>query len=140
MTSSIIHTKDIFPFLELELLNIERQLIIVSAFVKIEALKRIDQCINTDIEKIILVRFRKMDLISKVTDLDLFDYCKNNGWKMYFNLDLHSKIFVFDKQKFFIGSSNVTLSGLGISDNPNIESGVSGTFEQDDYSENFKLL
>ncbi|WP_318503042.1 hypothetical protein [Bacillus sp. T3] len=133
MASSVIHTKDIFPFLELELLNMKRQLIIVSAFVKTEALKRIDQCINTDIEKILLVRFRKIDLISKATDLDLFNYCKNNGWKMYFNLGLHSKVFVFDKKRFFIGSSNVTLSGLGISDNPNIESGVSGTFEQDDY-------
>jgi hypothetical protein len=133
MTSSVIHTKDIFPFLELELSNTKRQLIIISAFVKTEAIKRIDQYINGNIEKILLVRFRKMDLISNATDLDLFDYCKDNGWKIYFHLDLHSKIFVFDKQRFFIGSSNVTLSGLGISDNPNIESGVSGKFKQDDY-------
>lgn len=133
MISSVIHTKDIFPFLELELLNTKRQLIIASAFVKIEALKKIDQCLNDEIEKILLVRFRKMDLISKVTDIKLLDYCQDNRWKMYFNLDLHSKIFVFDKQRFFIGSSNVTLSGLGISDEPNIESGVCGTFEQDDY-------
>ncbi|RUL46532.1 phospholipase D-like domain-containing protein [Lysinibacillus antri] len=134
MENLIIHSKEIFPFLEIKLSNTKNQLIIVSAFVKIDALERIDQCINADIEKILLLRFRKMDLISKATDVELFEYCKNNGWKMYFNLDLHSKIFVFDKQRFFIGSANVTLSGLGISDKSNIESGVSGPLEQDDYS------
>lgn len=134
MTSSVIHTKDIFPFLEAEVLSTQKQLVILSAFVKVEALKRIDQFTNAGVEKILLVRFRKIDLISNVTDLELYDYCINNGWKMYFNLDLHSKIFVFDKERFFIGSANVTLAGLGISNNSNIESGVNGLLNLEDYS------
>lgn len=134
MKKSVLHTKDIFPFIESELINTNEQFIVVSAFVKIEALKRIGKLTREGIEKILLVRFRKIDLVTKSTDVELFEYCIKNDWKMYFNLDLHSKIFVFDRTRFFIGSSNATLSGLGISDNSNIESGVTGIFNSSDYS------
>ena len=111
MIKEIVHTKDILPFLKQELGKVSQQLIVVSAFVKIEALKELDSYLTTPIEKILLVRFRKSDILANSTDLDLYEYCKSNGWKMYFNFDLHSKIYVFDKETFFVGSANATLSG-----------------------------
>lgn len=134
MIKEIVHTKDILPFLKQELGKVSQQLIVVSAFVKIEALKELDSYLTTPIEKILLVRFRKSDILANSTDLDLYEYCKNNGWKMYFNFDLHSKIYVFDKETFFIGSANATLSGLGIHENANIESGVVGFCKLNEYT------
>lgn len=126
MSQQIIHSKEIFPFIKTELSKTSKQIIIVSAYIKITALKEIDSYLNSDIEKILLVRFRKSDIIMKSTDIELYDYCKENRWKMYFNFDLHSKIYVFDKITYLIGSANTTLSGLGLKANSNIESGVIG--------------
>ncbi|MEK4521150.1 phospholipase D-like domain-containing protein [Psychrobacillus sp. FSL W7-1493] len=133
MTQKILHSKEIMPFLKDELGRISNQLIIVSAYVKIEALKELDKYL-TNIEKILLVRFRKGDILSNSTDIELYDYCVSNGWKMYFNFDMHSKIYVFDRQTFFIGSANATLSGLGIKEHSNIESGVTGTCDELTYT------
>lgn len=126
MTQHILHSKEIFPFIQTELAKVKAQIIIVSAYVKVAAMQEIDNALTSDIEKILLVRFRKSDLIANSTDIELYDYCKANGWKMYFNFDLHSKIYVFDKQTYVIGSANATLSGLGLKVNANIESAVVG--------------
>lgn len=134
MTQQILHSKEIMPFLRGKLVKVSNQLIVVSAFAKIEALKELDAHLTNRLEKILLVRFRKGDILSNSTDIELYDYCVSNGWKMYFNFDLHSKIYVFDKQTYFIGSANATLSGLGIKEHSNIESGVTGTCNQTDYT------
>jgi hypothetical protein len=125
--NTIVHTEDIFPFLEVNLKKLKSELLIVSAFVKIAALERIDNILNgKTVVKKLLVRFRKEDLIFGSTDLHLFEYCQQNGWDLYINFDLHSKIFIFDKSDFIIGSANVTLSGLGLSSKSNIETVCSG--------------
>ncbi|MFK5710234.1 phospholipase D family protein [Lysinibacillus boronitolerans] len=134
MSQQIIHSKEIFPFIKAELSRISKQFIIVSAYIKVTALKEIDSYLTSDIEKILLVRFRKSDIIAKSTDIELYDYCEENGWKMYFNLDLHSKIYVFDKNTYLIGSANATLSGLGLKAHSNIESAVVGECTPHNYN------
>lgn len=134
MSQQIIHSKEIFPFLKTELTKVTSQIIIVSAYIKIQALKEIDLYLTSNIEKILLVRFRKSDIIANSTDIELYDYCKTHGWKMYFNFDLHSKIYVFDKNTYLIGSANATLSGLGLREHSNIESAVIGNCNPTNYS------
>jgi hypothetical protein len=126
--NKIVHTEDIFPYLEEKLKTIESELLIVSAFVKVPALERIDGILNgKEMVKKLLVRFRKEDIVYGSTDLHLYEYCQQNGWDLYINFDLHSKIFVFDKTDFIIGSANVTLAGLGLSKKSNIETVCSGS-------------
>lgn len=133
--STIIHTEDIFPLLERELKVVQTELLVISAFVKVEALRKIDFVLkDKSILKKLLVRFRKEDIQYGSTDLELYRYCKENGWDLYINLDLHSKIFVFDKSQYVIGSANVTLSGLGIAKNSNIETVCKGFVTQEEYS------
>lgn len=132
--NTIIHTEDIFPLIEQELSNVHSDLVVVSAFVKRSALKKLDNIlVGKKIRKRLLVRFRKEDIIFGSTDLELYDYCVENEWELFFNLDLHSKIFVFDKSRYIIGSSNVTLSGLGISNKPNIETVCKGVVTSEEY-------
>ena len=134
MSQQIIHSKEIFPFLKTEFAKITNQIIIVSAYIKVAALREIDSYLSSNLEKIILVRFRKADIIANSTDIELYDYCKTHGWKMYFNFDLHSKIYVFDKSTYLIGSANATLSGLGLKLHSNIESAVVGNCNPTNYS------
>lgn len=127
MNGTLIHTEDIFPFLEGELSHVQFDLTIVSAFVKVSALEKLDQELkHPSVQKRLLVRFRKEDILFGSSDIEIFNYCRRNDWKLYFNLDLHSKIFIFDKTRYVVGSANVTLSGLGIAKRSNIETVCSG--------------
>jgi hypothetical protein len=119
----ILHTSEIKHNLEQELSNTTRDIVIISAFVKLEALKYIDKLIPTSVSnKTLLVRFRLEDIISGSTDMEIFDFCRSNNWRVFINFDLHSKILVFDRQRVNIGSANVTSSGLGLNGKQNIES------------------
>lgn len=123
MVGIISHTSDIKHGLERELSKTFHDIVIISAFVKLEALKYIDQLIlSSVINKTLVVRFRLEDIISGSTDLELFDFCKSNHWRMFINFDLHSKILMFDKQRVIVGSANITPSGLGLKGHQNIES------------------
>ncbi|MBY0086983.1 phospholipase D-like domain-containing protein [Brevibacillus brevis] len=119
----ILHSSDVKRKLEYELRNTNSDVVIVSAFVKVDALKYIDKLIPATVSsKTLLVRYRLEDIINGSTDMGIFSFCKCNNWRMYINFDLHSKIMVFDSQRVIIGSANITSSGLGLDRNPNIES------------------
>lgn len=133
MNQRILHSKEIFPYIKSELKKVTSQIVVVSAYIKIEALKEIDMHLKDNVEKIVLVRFRKSDVIANSTDIELYDYCKKNRWKMYFDFNLHSKIYVLDKRTYLIGSANATLSGLGLKVMSNIESAVFGECDSTDY-------
>lgn len=105
---------------------------IISAFCKVNTVKNlIDKNINTNIEsKKLLVRFRLEDLLSKASDVDLYEYCKKNGWELYIRFDLHAKTYIFDKKRCILGSSNLTGRGLGFGIIGNVE--FSGVFDIDE--------
>jgi hypothetical protein len=127
MSLTIIHSADIKEHLKNELSSTKENITVISAYVKLEALKWIDSFISSDvISKSLLVRFRMGDILFGSTDIEIYDYCHQNKWDIYVNFDLHSKIFTFDQSKFLLGSANVTLSGLGIGTKANLESMASG--------------
>ncbi|WP_422124323.1 phospholipase D family protein [Planococcus sp. X10-3] len=135
MNNMIIHTPKIELKLEKELNLIEEELIIISAFCKIETIKWIDSHLRMSVKKTCLVRFRMEDILKGSTDFEIYEYCIQNNWTIYFNFKLHSKIYCFDKSSYLIGSANLTQSGIGLSVNANIESMVFGNMGLEDYLE-----
>lgn len=98
------------------------QLHIISAFCKKSALEFIESNIQNNLsEKKILVRFLLSDIVNGVTDFELYDYCKANGWKLYIRFDLHAKTYVFDRKRLVLGSANLTNNGLGLNYGGNYE-------------------
>jgi hypothetical protein len=123
MTNEIFHNDDIKTALNRELSICTNEIKMLTAFAKVSALKYIDsQIFNTKVKKKLLVHFRLEDILQKSTDFEIYQYCLSNGWELFINFDLHSKLFVFDNKRFMLGSANLTLSGLGLNSNPNIES------------------
>ena len=68
-----------------------------------------------------MVRFRPEDITSGASDLEIYPYCRDHGWKLYFRLDLHAKTYVFDHLRCIIGSANATSSGMNIGGTGNYE-------------------
>ncbi|MDF0728432.1 phospholipase D-like domain-containing protein [Cytobacillus sp. S13-E01] len=121
----IFHNSDILLNIQEQLKNTENEMLIISAFTKLQGLKYIDTNLNSTVrEKKLLVRFRLDDILSGATDIEIYDYCKTNNWRLFINLDLHSKIYLFDKRRVILGSANLTPSGIGLNPNHNIETAV----------------
>ena len=109
-----------------ELSKSTESFLLISAYCKLSLVKYFDQCItNENITKTLIVRYRPEDITAGASDLDIYPYCKTNGWKMYFRLDLHAKTYVFDHLRCIIGSANATSSGLNIGGVGNYEMATS---------------
>ena len=106
-----------------DLENVENTVSIISAFCKKEALEFLEEKIGQkqNITKRLLVRFRLEDILSKSTDLEIYEYCKNNNWDLYIQFNLHAKVYVLDQNICYMGSANATNKGLSIHKRGNLE-------------------
>jgi len=84
---------------------------IASAFVKSEPFARLAEASGSNSNKFLVSRWQFCDLVSGVSDLEVYEIAKRLGWKFYFHQDLHAKVYLFDEE-FFAGSANLTNRGL----------------------------
>lgn len=89
-----------------------------SAYIKLEELKRIN--LKNNIKQII-VRWEIEDLCKGVSDIELYNYCLDNGIALYRNTRLHMKAIWNNKDSVIFGSANITGRGLGEKKNYNYE-------------------
>lgn len=73
----------------------------------------------------ILARWQLIDLLSGASDLSVYAYCRDAGYKFFFKENFHGKIYRVAPGGILIGSFNLTGSGFGLNENSNDEAGVS---------------
>lgn len=111
----------------------QEQLQIISAFCKIPAVELLDNNIHNHLKsKKLMVRFLLSDLVSGVTDMELYEYCKANEWRLYVKFDLHAKTYIFDKKRCILGSANLTSKGLSLSLHGNYELSCCADLDESD--------
>jgi HKD family nuclease len=130
----ILTTSETQKSIVAEIQNATDSIQIISAFCKTNTVKSlIDDNICRELtSKKLLVRFRLSDILAGACDIDLYDYCKDNGWDLYIRFDLHAKTYIFDKKRCIVGSSNLTNSGLGIGKEGNAEFSACADVEDSD--------
>jgi hypothetical protein len=101
-----------------EFIEQNSSLVIFSPYIQSNALRKINSTSNI---KAIVVAWHKEDLLKGVSDLDLYEYCVENGIQLYRNPKIHLKVLWNYKYQIILGSANITHRGLGISDNSNLE-------------------
>jgi hypothetical protein len=97
---------------------------VYSAFIKADAFERFSANLEGAVSGKVIARWQLNDLTAGVSDLEVFEACINRGWKFGLNINLHAKTYWFDNKIAFVGSGNLTNSGLGLIENPNQELGV----------------
>ena len=115
-------------------------LFIFSSFIKLAALKELDQKLGLRSGLNIIVRWRPEDIVSGVSDLDVFEFSKQKGIKLFRNRDLHSKLFVYENNKAFLTSGNLTGRGLGEQENRNLEVGTFVDFLPSDWNKAYEII
>ncbi|MFC1454763.1 phospholipase D-like domain-containing protein [Candidatus Undinarchaeota archaeon] len=107
----------LFKFLE----DVNHELIIICPYIKIKALKRVLAKINPSVKVIVVVRWQLSDILFGSSDLEIYPYLKKLGHELFVNNSIHLKVLIKDKNFLFLGSANITDSGLGFSKKSNIE-------------------
>jgi hypothetical protein len=98
--------------------------VVASAFIKFEALKSILGNLEKDLDVMVIARWRVEDLVKGSSDLEVYKYCREKGWRFGINARLHGKLFLLDSEEVFLGSANVTRRGLNSIENSNLEFGT----------------
>lgn len=101
-----------------EFIQENSQIVIFSPYIQSNALRKINYTSNI---KVIVVAWHKEDLLKGVSDLDLYEYCVQNGIELYRNPKIHLKVLWDFNDKIILGSANITHKGLGLADNSNLE-------------------
>jgi len=96
--------------------------IVLSSFIKEKALLWLLDATKSSSVKIV-ARWRKHDLLSGASDFDCYMLCRDRGVPFGVSMNLHGKIYYVDNQ-LFVGSANLTSSGMALSKHFNDEFGV----------------
>lgn len=131
----LLFSDEIKNQLECELKRAENDIQIISAYCKKAAIKFVDDCILNPMQrKRLMVRFSFADIVSGASDLEVYEFCRNNGWELYMRLDLHAKTYIFDKLRCIIGSANLTSRGVNLMEESNYEIAFLSTISGDEIS------
>lgn len=119
---AILFSNEILNSVKNELRLASDSVQIITAYCKDSSLQYLDECINQNVKnKRLLVRFRMDDILKGSTDFSVVESALKNGWEVFVRFDLHAKTYVVDNKRGFVGSANVTNSGLSIGKSGNME-------------------
>jgi hypothetical protein len=115
---------------------------IVAPYVKLDALQRLIEAATPTASLKLVVRWHPNDLVTGVSDLEVFDYLEGMGCPLYVCPRLHMKLYVFESNVAVSTSANVTLRGLGyLQENvSNIEVGSEVTLNATDWVNLYGLV
>lgn len=131
----LLFSNEIRNQLEKELKRAENDIQIISAYCKKTAIQFVENCVANSMQrKRLMVRFSFADIVSGASDLEIYEFCRNNGWELYMRLDLHAKTYVFDKMRCIIGSANLTSRGVNLMEESNYEIAFLSTISDDELS------
>jgi hypothetical protein len=101
------------------------EITVFSPYIKTEQIRKLNQ--RNTIKRVI-VRWEIKDLCVGVSDLDLYDYCKENSIALYRNTRIHLKVLWNHKSDLIFGSANITNRGVGEFGEFNYELAGANTF------------
>jgi hypothetical protein len=94
----------------LDFISKSEEISVFSAYIRTEQLKELNQ--ENKINRIV-VRWEIRDLHQGASDLELYQYCKDNKIALCRNTRIHLKCLRNNRDEVFLGSANVTGRGIG---------------------------
>ena len=131
--SNILGTEAFRNLLGQSLDNAEKEVVILSAFVKTKGINwLVDKISKENISCTIVSKWDHSDIAQGSSDLECYKICKQKGWRFKVLKNLHAKLMLVDKKELFIGSPNLTAKGMSLTPVPNKEMGVKLEANQND--------
>lgn len=95
--------------------NCKNEIIVCSAFITVKGIKWFyNNLENKKIKCRVISRWDRHDLLSKVSDIEVYNFCKRNNWSFEIIENLHAKFYLMDNKDLISGSLNMTGKGFGL--------------------------
>jgi hypothetical protein len=104
--------------------NSQDSITLVSAYLTVEGIDWILERLPENVNCKVLSRWNCSDLVSGASDLEVYEKLKLRGYSLYILQDLHAKVIIVDRRQLFLGSANITNSGLKLVPGGNREIGT----------------
>lgn len=113
--SPILNSVQLQKYFRECLKHCKNEIIVCSAFITMIGIdwfyKNLD---NKKVKCRVISRWDRGDLLSKVSDIEVYNYCKKLGWSFEIIENLHAKFYLMDKKDLISGSLNLTGKGFGL--------------------------
>ena len=117
-----------------------RLLVVICPFIKVDALRQLLELCDDTTDLKVVVRWAGSDIISGASDLEVYSLLRDVRVPLYVHPTIHLKLLVYNSQRAFVSSGNITLRGLGLTDKPNIELGSEATLSASDWAKVYGIL
>jgi hypothetical protein len=114
--------------------------LLIAPFIKLDALRQLIEVCQDTSQLQVIVRWTGKDLVTGVSDIEIYPYLREKGIALFRHESIHLKLFVYSKSLAFHTSGNITLRGLGLSPQHNLEIGCPILLEDGDWKELYGLL
>jgi len=115
-------------------------LLIISPFIKVDALKSLLENTKYASDLKVVVRWRPEDIISQVSDLEIYPLLCREKIPLYFNHRIHLKLYLLGANEAFHTSGNLTSKGLGLCEGCNIEVGAFVPITNHDWVKLYEII
>jgi hypothetical protein len=105
---------------------------IISPFIKVDALERLLELPYTD-DLAVIARWQPEEILRGVSDLEIYPLLKGRSIPLYIHGSIHLKLLLFDSDRVFCSSANITSNGLGLRGPANTEAGTLVSMLFDDF-------
>lgn len=93
----------------------EEKIIIISPFISLTTVEKLVKTIKKHhIKCVVVTRFERKSFIENASSLDALKVLIENGVQVFSLKELHSKVYLIDDTRCFVGSANFTNKGLNI--------------------------
>ena len=95
--------------------NCKDEIILCSAFITMKGIEWFyNNLKNKDVKCRVISRWDRGDLLAKVSDIEVYNFCKKLGWTFEIIENLHAKFYLMDNKDLISGSLNLTAKGFGL--------------------------
>ena len=113
--SPILNSVKLQSYFKECLKNCKDEIIVCSAFITMKGIEWFyNNLQNKKINCRVISRWDRGDLLSKVSDIEVYNFCKKMGWSFEIIENLHAKFYLMDQKDLIRGSLNLTAKGFGL--------------------------
>ena len=113
--SPILNSVKLQSYFKECLKNCKDEIIVCSAFITMKGIEWFyNNLQNKKVNCRVISRWDRGDLLSKVSDIEVYNFCKKMGWSFEIIENLHAKFYLMDQKDLISGSLNLTAKGFGL--------------------------
>lgn len=127
-------------YIESQLRSGEELRMIVAPFIRKNALLSLLDGNKTTNMLCVITRWTGQDIVSGVSDIDIYPLLEDRGIALYLNQTIHLKLLVFASNWAFVTSGNITEKGMGLTQPCNLEIGCRTELGREDWKSIYQLL